>query len=637
MLGSPGGTVHAPVSIDNAAGLQSVDLTISYDTNLLDLSDSDVTLGALLSPDWELVVNVTDASGLARISAFGLEPLGGGGGTLLDLAFHVPWSVSTGVSVLGISGRLNEGRIGMSVSNGSISIGVTGTSGGDTYYVQRSTSGVNLEVYTSDPPVGSPAYWGPIASLTSLTINTGNGNDRVIVDWVNGVPIPTGGIFYNGGAQTSSPGDTLKVLGAGAASAAYTPSGSTAGSGVIAIGSRAINFTGLEPLDASGFASFSLVTPNSQDTLYIDTPAAGKNRISGSSGGVPFEECCFYNVTDLILDTGSNDGGGGDDNIVISGDGMTAAGLDRLIVMAGTGDNTLRINGGSVNLDTSPGSGGVNLTVRVENSAVVNLPTTQRLGELIINLGRVNLTAGGAKVLRTSGLEIGPGGKLDLYDNDMIIDYPETPDHGEARLAQITALIASGLNMPDGYWDGAGINSSTAAGDPEMLTGLGMVNNDLGDGSEVVTVFSGQNVEHNTILIKYTYYGDNDLSGSVELPNDFSLFVDGFNSHGEKKGWLWGDYSYDGMIDLDTDFSLFVSAYNNQGAPLSGGGAVGGLFNSATPIRAKAPKADAAAPVTTAAKKTAKGRHVAGRSHHRAGRHSSQRVSHLAGGSWVGV
>ena len=39
LSGPPGSTVTVPVNIDNAAGLQSVDLKLSYDTALLDVGE----------------------------------------------------------------------------------------------------------------------------------------------------------------------------------------------------------------------------------------------------------------------------------------------------------------------------------------------------------------------------------------------------------------------------------------------------------------------------------------------------------------------------------------------------------------------------------------------------------------------
>ena len=62
-----------PVSItDNANGLLSADLTITYDNSLIHLSNSLVTLSSYLSGlGWSLSDNVIDSSGTAYISIDG--------------------------------------------------------------------------------------------------------------------------------------------------------------------------------------------------------------------------------------------------------------------------------------------------------------------------------------------------------------------------------------------------------------------------------------------------------------------------------------------------------------------------------------------------------------------------------------
>jgi hypothetical protein len=156
---------------------------------------------------------------------------------------------------------------------------------------------------------------------------------------------------------------------------------------------------------------------------------------------------------------------------------------------------------------------------------------------------------------------------LDLADNDLILCHTDS-NGGVGKLAEVTGWLRSGINLESGYWDGVGICSSTAAGDAACSTALGVMNNDDGSANPVYTEFGGQAVGANAILVKYTYYGDNNLDGKVDLENDFSIFVDGYNSGGALSGWLYGDYNYDGKIDLENDFSMFVDAFNNQGQPL---------------------------------------------------------------------
>jgi hypothetical protein len=69
------------------------------------------------------------------------------------------------------------------------------------------------------------------------------------------------------------------------------------------------------------------------------------------------------------------------------------------------------------------------------------------------------------------------------------------------------------------------------------------------------------------VLVRYTYYGDADLSGTVTL-DDFSQFLNGYQTQtAATNNWLNGDFDYDGAVTLD-DFSQFLYGYHSQGAPL---------------------------------------------------------------------
>src|SRR3954447_3534955 len=61
-----------------------------------------------------------------------------------------------------------------------------------------------------------------------------------------------------------------------------------------------------------------------------------------------------------------------------------------------------------------------------------------------------------------------------------------------------------------------------------------------------------------SVLIRYTYAGDSNLNGTVDL-TDFTYLAANFNGTG--KTWLQGDYNYDRNVDL-TDFTLLASNFN---------------------------------------------------------------------------
>ncbi len=172
-------------------------------------------------------------------------------------------------------------------------------------------------------------------------------------------------------------------------------------------------------------------------------------------------------------------------------------------------------------------------------------------------------------------------GKLDLTNNDLII-------HG-GNLAQVSNQLKAGLNLasPGGYWNGAGgIVSSTAAADSTHLTTLGVIQNNDGSGNPIYGattahgLFDGQNPGVGDVLVKYTYFGDADLSGTVD-GTDYAKIDNGFVHN--LTGWFNGDFNHDGVID-GSDYSLIDNAFNNQGASLAGGMSVGMLASNTAEI-----------------------------------------------------
>src|SRR5207248_4808196 len=70
----------------------------------------------------------------------------------------------------------------------------------------------------------------------------------------------------------------------------------------------------------------------------------------------------------------------------------------------------------------------------------------------------------------------------------------------------------------------------------------------------------GLSVDNSSVLIRYTLYGDANLSGKVDL-TDFTFLAANFN--GTNKSWLQGDFNYDGNVNL-TDFTFLASNFNQM-------------------------------------------------------------------------
>jgi hypothetical protein len=141
---------------------------------------------------------------------------------------------------------------------------------------------------------------------------------------------------------------------------------------------------------------------------------------------------------------------------------------------------------------------------------------------------------------------------LDLGSNDMIV-------HNNT-LASIVGEIYQGFNASGTPLTGNGLTSSAAASTSN--TALGAEANTSGTGA-LVTTFDGQTVTSTDILVKYTYFGDADLSGTINA-TDYQLIDNGFNTGGTPNGWFSGDFNYDGVVNGD-DYTLIDNAFNTQG------------------------------------------------------------------------
>jgi hypothetical protein len=147
---------------------------------------------------------------------------------------------------------------------------------------------------------------------------------------------------------------------------------------------------------------------------------------------------------------------------------------------------------------------------------------------------------------------IAAGTKLDLTNNVLVVR--------NGTLSGIRSQVAA--TFAGGTWNGiGGIASATAAADAAHNTALGVASN----ATLNKTSFAGvTGLTSAAVFVKYTYYGDNDLSGNTTL-DDFTLFLNGYQNSGNT--WSQGDYDYSGLVTLD-DFTLFLKGYQNQGAPL---------------------------------------------------------------------
>jgi autotransporter-associated beta strand protein len=203
-------------------------------------------------------------------------------------------------------------------------------------------------------------------------------------------------------------------------------------------------------------------------------------------------------------------------------------------------------------------------TFRVEGS--VTVPEFAGTGSTqITTSGRVTLTPeGGTSVFGDLQIpEVGPlaPGTLDINDNDLVVQ--SSAANKAADFVRLYGLLSTGFHGGD--WLGRGITSSTAAANTDFTTGIAIVDNAIFGYTE----FAGEPVTADSILFKYTYYGDIDANGQIDA-DDLTVFA---NNFGRLTGaaQIDGDIDFDGDVDAD-DLTVFANNFGKGiGDPLAAG------------------------------------------------------------------
>jgi hypothetical protein len=201
------------------------------------------------------------------------------------------------------------------------------------------------------------------------------------------------------------------------------------------------------------------------------------------------------------------------------------------------GNGSLTISGnvtatGRTITKTGPGPG------QMENVRAAGLNVTA--GTLRISTKSTPNDPAGTSVVQS--LTIAAGAKLDLFNNSAIIDYtgPVGTLVGDTRQQLLDGRLSSSaadLSHRVGYGDNAG----------------------LAKGS-----FGGQTVDASSLLIKFTYAGDADLDGKVDVA-DLGRLASAWQT---ANVWTGGDFDYNGTVDVN-DLGMLASNWQaGVGNPL---------------------------------------------------------------------
>jgi autotransporter-associated beta strand protein len=209
------------------------------------------------------------------------------------------------------------------------------------------------------------------------------------------------------------------------------------------------------------------------------------------------------------------------------------------------------IQGGTIILNAAQNIG----PVVVRETAHLMMNTSQHFQGLGLIDGKAKLSAGGDKFVRVDSFDVSGTGQLDLTDGDLIIN-----DKNLTTPEMVRNFLEAGRH--GGLWNGPGIMSSTVASNP-LLYSIGYADNaDLARSS-----FHGEALDAQAIIVQFTYAGDANLDGMVDI-RDIFLFAQHFNQ--TDTFWYDGDFNFDGVTNSS---DLSILAYNWQrgtGSPLLG-------------------------------------------------------------------
>lgn len=230
-----------------------------------------------------------------------------------------------------------------------------------------------------------------------------------------------------------------------------------------------------------------------------------------------------------------------------------------VIVQAGTvriaGDWPLELRGPLIVAGTSFLDASAPLTIigqtrarSIAFSGTANIESAQIFAESIRVFGKLKLLPdGGGHGASSGSLLIVSAGRLDITDNTIF---------NAGALTALRQQIITGY--AGGAWNGAGISSSTAAGDLSLAIGYGPAGVLFNAFPAIVD--DAWITNPSAAVVRLTLYGDANLDRAVDLA-DFSLLTASFGT--PTAAWTTGDFDYDGNVTLD-DFTLLASTFGRS-------------------------------------------------------------------------
>jgi hypothetical protein len=257
----------------------------------------------------------------------------------------------------------------------------------------------------------------------------------------------------------------------------------------------------------------------------------------------------------------------------VNGDAVTGA--EMMTVSSFNVTGSVNVNAHGI-LEVYSRSSIHNLNV-VGTGATAYLDTSQDVDNLAITNGgfvmlKPRLTGAANILFVHSGFTLGsPSGTLDLGDGDLVVQGGDIGNWNGTAYTGIAGYIQSGFN--GGSWDGLGIISSSATTSNRYTTlGIATLKQVKGLSSPTDSVlFAGETVTGGDVLVKFTYGGDANLDGKINV-DDYGRIDSNVGQNGSVFGWYNGDFNYDGKINVD-DYGIIDANIGVQGPPIPTDGA----------------------------------------------------------------
>jgi hypothetical protein len=339
--------------------------------------------------------------------------------------------------------------------------------------------------------------------------------------------------------------------------------------------------TGGIPMAPSGRNATAIFGASaSPQTVSLDAPVVPPHQGAGLPGGDYPTSNNFY-VGTLVFDSAQSYTLAGPEPIHIdttSANGVNLAGPGGLI-QAVTGSHTISapvilqrsttIDVASPNTLTISGA----LSVFASDGQPVTLSKTGGGTAIVNNIrvtGSLNVAGGVLQVAPNStaaGVSYIPGNigigaaKLDITDNKLVTKQTAGTWNGSAY-TDVTGLVASGRNgssLP--LWDGDGIVTSQTFATNGDYHSIGVASAaDIG--ITATGVWAGQTVTSTDTLVMYTYGGDANLDGKINIL-DYVRIDQGIAA--SLTGWSNGDFNYDGKVNVLDYAPIIDSNIGTQG------------------------------------------------------------------------